>query len=214
MSGPLADANTYRFSSKEWHANAGLYYYGLRYYEPNLQRWLNRDPIEEIGDLNLFRLVLNNPICWNDPLGLTSIYFNDLLDPERGSDHPLQDFASACKKQFGPIIKEYTLNDLFQGKIGNFLDDLDTWGQNLKHSMFGWPNSSDRGESLGKSGGFGDPTKFRLDPRINSIKNAGLNLKYGNSKFDLSLGTRLQFDKMDHPGRGGVQCNLSVNVRF
>jgi RHS repeat-associated protein len=70
ISGPLAEANTYRFSSKEWHGNAGLYYYGFRYYEPNLQRWLNRDPIAEDGGLNIFRFVRNDPFQYFDPFGL------------------------------------------------------------------------------------------------------------------------------------------------
>jgi RHS repeat-associated protein len=48
-SGTLASANVYRFSSKELHVNSGLYYYGYRWYAPNLQRWLNRDPIKEPG---------------------------------------------------------------------------------------------------------------------------------------------------------------------
>ena len=42
--GPLADANVYRFSSKEYHAQTGFYYYGYRWYAPNLQRWMSRDP--------------------------------------------------------------------------------------------------------------------------------------------------------------------------
>ena len=42
-------ANIYRFSSKEIHANSGMYYYGYRFYDPWLQRWLNRDPIDELG---------------------------------------------------------------------------------------------------------------------------------------------------------------------
>jgi RHS repeat-associated protein len=50
-SGPLASANKYRFSSKEWDSQAGLYYYGFRFYDPNWQRWLNRDPAQ---DANLF----------------------------------------------------------------------------------------------------------------------------------------------------------------
>src|SRR5205809_5140641 len=41
--------NVYRFSSKEIHVNSGLYYYGYRWYAPNLQRWLNRDPLGEPG---------------------------------------------------------------------------------------------------------------------------------------------------------------------
>jgi len=69
-SGPLAEANLYRFSSKEWHDNAGLYYYGYRYYEPNLQRWLNRDPIGEWGGVNLYNYVGNDPVDYVDPFGL------------------------------------------------------------------------------------------------------------------------------------------------
>ncbi|MCW5551183.1 MAG: RHS repeat-associated core domain-containing protein [Verrucomicrobiae bacterium] len=71
MAGPLAEANLYRFSSKEWHANAGLYYYGFRYYEPNLQRWINRDPIEEKGGINLSCFARNHPLVLIDPFGLT-----------------------------------------------------------------------------------------------------------------------------------------------
>ena len=48
-SGSLAGANVYRFSSKEQHVNSGMYYYGFRFYDPNLQRWINRDPIGEQG---------------------------------------------------------------------------------------------------------------------------------------------------------------------
>ena len=47
--GPLADVNVYRFSSKEWDANSGLYYYLYRFYDPTLQRWPNRDPLGELG---------------------------------------------------------------------------------------------------------------------------------------------------------------------
>jgi RHS repeat-associated protein len=48
-SGLLADANLYRFSSKEFHPNSGLVYYLYRYYDPNLQRWPNKDPLYEPG---------------------------------------------------------------------------------------------------------------------------------------------------------------------
>jgi hypothetical protein len=37
QSGTLAGANVYRFSSKEFHSPSGLYYYGYRFYDPNLQ---------------------------------------------------------------------------------------------------------------------------------------------------------------------------------
>lgn len=69
MAGPLAEANTYRFSSKEYLLNAGLYYYGFRFYEPNAQRWLNRDPIGERGGVNLFEFADTDPANTIDSWG-------------------------------------------------------------------------------------------------------------------------------------------------
>jgi RHS repeat-associated protein len=69
-SGTLAGANVYRFSSKEIHANSGMYYYGYRFYDPNLQRWLNRDPIDEEGGINLYEFVRNDPLKFADLWGL------------------------------------------------------------------------------------------------------------------------------------------------
>jgi hypothetical protein len=40
------------------------------YYDPGVQRWLNRDGLAEGGGINLFKAVLNNPVSEVDPLGL------------------------------------------------------------------------------------------------------------------------------------------------
>src|SRR5207302_11220148 len=61
ISGPGAQANLYRFSSKEAHLNSALVYYLYRYYEPSLQRWISRDPIEEVGGLNQFSFLNGDP---------------------------------------------------------------------------------------------------------------------------------------------------------
>jgi RHS repeat-associated protein len=73
--GTLASANVMRFSSKPWvgfagSATSGLYYYGYRFYDPNLQRWVNRDPIGENGGINLYAIVNNAPGNFIDPVGL------------------------------------------------------------------------------------------------------------------------------------------------
>jgi RHS repeat-associated protein len=86
--GLLADANLYRFSSKEWHPNSGLAYYLYRHYDPNLQRWPNRDPFGDKGFMaiqfpswniifaetslgaNLYEMVDNSPMGKIDPIGL------------------------------------------------------------------------------------------------------------------------------------------------
>jgi RHS repeat-associated protein len=77
QSGPLAEENLYRFSSKEQHANSALVYYGYRYYEPNLQRWINRDPMEEDYDINLYRDLYNASLNYVDPDGLWGIKIGD-----------------------------------------------------------------------------------------------------------------------------------------
>jgi len=60
-SGPKAALNKFRFSTKEWHEQSAMLYYGYRWYIPSLQRWLNRDPIGELGGRNLYGHVENNP---------------------------------------------------------------------------------------------------------------------------------------------------------
>ena len=67
--GPLADAFPHRFSTKYFDPEAGLYYYGYRFYSPSLMRWLNRDPIEEDGGVNLYALCANNAISNFDGIG-------------------------------------------------------------------------------------------------------------------------------------------------
>ena len=69
--GQLADANVMQFSSMPVHRQSGLSLYPFRAYDPNLQRWLNRDPIGELGGLNLYAYVRNSPDNLIDPDGLT-----------------------------------------------------------------------------------------------------------------------------------------------
>ncbi|MBC8242845.1 MAG: RHS repeat protein, partial [Verrucomicrobia bacterium] len=68
--GSVAQSNPYRFSSKEWHAASSLYYYGYRFYSPEFQRWLNRDPIKEDGGINLYGFAGNNLLTFVDINGL------------------------------------------------------------------------------------------------------------------------------------------------
>jgi len=64
-SGALAEANAYRFSSKEWNANSGLYYYLYRFYDPNLQRWVNRETLGDEAVIRKSAKNLNSYYAWN-----------------------------------------------------------------------------------------------------------------------------------------------------
>jgi len=62
----------YQFSTKEYDSAVGLNYYGYRYYNPQLGRWPSRDPIGQLGGMNLYAFVNNCPVCVIDPYGLVA----------------------------------------------------------------------------------------------------------------------------------------------
>jgi RHS repeat-associated protein len=49
---------------------SGVRYYGLRYYNPSTGRWPSRDPIQELGNINIYAFPENNVIGNIDFLGL------------------------------------------------------------------------------------------------------------------------------------------------
>ena len=96
--GDMADGNPYRFSTKYYDVEAGLYYYGYRYYLAELGRWMNRDPIGERSGYNLYRFVLNNGVNAIDLLGLS-------------------DKCNCCGKEIGEKLRKvlnHTINVLRQ----------------------------------------------------------------------------------------------------
>jgi RHS repeat-associated protein len=70
VSGAMVGQNPFRFSTKYKDAETGLVYYGYRYYNPSMGRWISRDPIGEIGGENLYALVSNHGPNAIDFLGL------------------------------------------------------------------------------------------------------------------------------------------------
>jgi RHS repeat-associated protein len=56
----MALVNPFRFSTKRTDANADIVLYEYRAYVPRTGRWLSRDPIEELGGMNLYCFVGNH----------------------------------------------------------------------------------------------------------------------------------------------------------
>jgi RHS repeat-associated protein len=85
--GSYAGANPFGFSTKFTDAETGLVYYGMRYYSPTLGRFLNRDPIEEAGGLNLYAFCGNDGVNRFDLLGMDGDTFDKLRrgDPVGGN---------------------------------------------------------------------------------------------------------------------------------
>ena len=57
-----ASDNPFQYTGRE-NDGTGLYYYRARYYSPELQRFISRDPIGlGGGDVNFYRYVGNSPV--------------------------------------------------------------------------------------------------------------------------------------------------------
>lgn len=57
---PAAGKYPFGFSTKYTDEETGLVYYGYRYYNPTVGRWISRDPIEKAGGSDLFLFLGND----------------------------------------------------------------------------------------------------------------------------------------------------------
>jgi RHS repeat-associated protein len=95
--GPLANANPFRFSSKFQDVETDLLYYGHRYYNPGTGRWMSKDPMEEhSGEPNLYVLVGNRPLLEIDRLGL--MRWAEVEAYAQALDKALQSVKCCCDK--------------------------------------------------------------------------------------------------------------------
>ncbi len=64
--GPFS--SRYKFNGKELDKQTGYYYYGARYYDPVLSRWLSVDPlVEKYPGLSPYNYTADNPVMVVDP---------------------------------------------------------------------------------------------------------------------------------------------------
>ena len=62
--------NPYQFSTKELVPQANLYYFGARFYNPKLGRFITPDPLGFVDGPNMYGYCSNNPVNLIDPWGL------------------------------------------------------------------------------------------------------------------------------------------------
>jgi len=200
--GPMADANVMQFSSMPKHARSGLSLYPFRAYEPNLQRWITRDPIGELGGLNLYRSVRNSPVDTVDPFGL---WEQMGLEPGPNAAADVRDAGNRIANLLGALLAKLnaeldreTQEDA--QRIASFLgqgDNADTV-DGIKHALdlmvvAGFPEGGEAGE-LGQLGKLGKikkpcPTKFPVlgwrgsKPYRDALKK----IQQGGPKVDLGF---------------------------
>ena len=120
--GVYAAQNPFRFSTKYTDSETDFIYYGHRYYIPALGRFLNRDPIEEAGGLNLYGFCGNDGVNRWDYLGM-----NSQDEPEDGGTRPGIVVTAPSGWTGEDFAHEYntlnTINEINSGSL--FTDRLD-----------------------------------------------------------------------------------------
>ena len=161
-SGPLADFFRHRFSTKYFDAETGLYYYGYRFYSPSLARWLNRDPKEEDGGVNLYGFCANQ-ICY-DYLGLKANWHH-MLPRQYASQ-----FASAGL-------------DINAAEFGVILEGLDHTGVGGIHPSWNrvWSEFFQKSPKATKAQVLDQLAKMKNMPEFSSllVKGTKASLSYG-----------------------------------
>ena len=80
------------YAGMYYHATSGLNFTLYRAYDSDLGRWPNRDTIGELGGLNLYGYVGNNPVNFYDPLGL--LWYDDLATYVGNSANAAKDIVN------------------------------------------------------------------------------------------------------------------------
>ncbi|HEY5910877.1 MAG TPA: RHS repeat-associated core domain-containing protein [Verrucomicrobiae bacterium] len=109
VTGLMARATPFRFSTKYQDDETGLLYYGYRYYSVSTGRWVSRDPLEESGGRNLHCFVGNSPTTSTDSSGLCAGPCASVEGPRYASivpPLPYPPLPSSCE-DLAKIIKSF-----------------------------------------------------------------------------------------------------------
>src|SRR5262245_33442804 len=73
----------YLHQGGRYDAAADLYHFRNRDYLPSLMRWLNQDPMRELGGANLYEYLADEPLANTDPFGLSPSGGDQLLSADQ-----------------------------------------------------------------------------------------------------------------------------------
>ncbi len=75
------------FTGKPYDHETRLYYFPYRYYNPNIARWISRDPLGMIDGPNLYGYAKKDPISYYDPHGLACEMYEMTWTDQNGNEH-------------------------------------------------------------------------------------------------------------------------------
>jgi RHS repeat-associated protein len=71
------------FTGRRYDKETGLYYYRARYYNPQIGRFLQTDPVGYGDGMNMYRYCRNNPLVLVDPKGSFAYVWRNVNDDDK-----------------------------------------------------------------------------------------------------------------------------------
>jgi|GEM_PF-2338393 len=197
---PMLNKIAYKFTGKELDTETGLYYFGARYYDAKVSRWISADPIYDgVRDgLGVYTYCRNNPLIYRDPTGL-STDGRDSGTPNKKSYYS-SDYGDYYNKQYtedGKVYEDrrndggsytgyggYKLNELYTENDNNNSSTGDEVFDNLVNQVI---SPEDRSK-VGKGNGY-DFESQRCYGNNPGFKHQGVDIKAlvnpdTNTKYD------------------------------
>jgi RHS repeat-associated protein len=91
------DSIQFQFTGKELDNKSGLYYFGARYYDPSMGRWLAPDPMAgKFPDISPYNYCHNNPLRMVDPTGMED---NESNSEAKRREEKIREYEENQKRQ-------------------------------------------------------------------------------------------------------------------
>ena len=119
--GPMAKANAFRFSAVYRDDETDLLYYGYRYYNPIIGRWLSRDPAAEKTALADCCFVSNAPVTRFDVRGLCGLTEHRYIT-EQALRNAAPATTTKCKNRMLTILLRGNLGQDLPPPVGHMTD--------------------------------------------------------------------------------------------
>lgn len=148
-----------QYAGYYFHAASGLNLTVYRAYNPNLGRFINRDPIEEFGGINLYGYAGNSSANFTDPSGLVMLSGGVSMNAGGANYSPWNGTPMTPKKDSGKCVE---VRD--PGKTPEDPEDPEDGGD----GGGGTPGHNNKNSSNNNGGG-GDPCKKIKDAIANVI---------------------------------------------
>jgi len=168
----------HEYTDQESDNETGLYYYGARYYDSSLAKFVSPDPIREY--LNPYSYVLNNPFRFKDPDGRTVVEIEAVA-------HTVEAMSTWLKP--GAELKHFTtVFDVKTVRLANYFLSIEEGTQRIQAGFSQISNVAEKyGIKIAQLGGRAADEVLAMGD-INALKAASSEL-YGiniESAIDLS----------------------------